>query len=155
MNKVDKDSKMKASVIWAGVKTSQSGFNLIELMVTVAIVGILFGIAIPSYQNYTIKARRGQATGCLLELSQALERRYAGSSTYVGDLPTAACITSLSGYYSFTPTKLIDKNSYTLKAAPTSLQPDWLCGSFTYNNAGLKAMEASAAGKTGTVAECW
>ncbi|MFI3186333.1 MAG: prepilin-type N-terminal cleavage/methylation domain-containing protein, partial [Methylococcaceae bacterium] len=58
------------------MKQSQAGFTLIELMVTVAIVGILAAIAYPSYQDSVRKSRRADASGALLGLANAMERHF-------------------------------------------------------------------------------
>lgn len=60
------------------------GFTLIELMITVVIVAILATIAIPSYQEYVIRARRADAQGTLMGLANALERFHTQNGTYAG-----------------------------------------------------------------------
>jgi type IV pilus assembly protein PilE len=58
------------------------GFTLIELMITVAIVGILAAIAIPSYQNSVWKGKRGEAKAAILRTLQTEERWYTQNNTY-------------------------------------------------------------------------
>ncbi|MBT5967504.1 MAG: prepilin-type N-terminal cleavage/methylation domain-containing protein, partial [Gammaproteobacteria bacterium] len=50
------------------------GFTIIELMITVAIIGILASIAYPSYQESVYKSRRADGKGALLGLANAMER---------------------------------------------------------------------------------
>lgn len=56
----------------AGVKVKQAGFTLIELMITIAIVGILAAIAIPSYLNYTEKAQFSEVVQAASSLKHAV-----------------------------------------------------------------------------------
>lgn len=68
----------------------QQGFSLMELMIVVAIVGILAGIAYPSYQNYVLRSGRADGQAKLMEVMQAQERFYSQNQTYAANLGTGA-----------------------------------------------------------------
>ena len=65
--------------------TQHSGFTLIELMITAAIVAILAAIAIPSYTEQVYKAKRSTASQVVLECASILERRYTLNQNYDSD----------------------------------------------------------------------
>ncbi len=100
------------------MKKTQSGFTLIELMIVVAIVGILTAIALPAYQDYTVRARvteaMSMAAGLKLGVTeQAVDRGMAGIANYaavvaadqaniVTDLVTAVAIDGNTGVITLT-----------------------------------------------------
>ena len=65
------------------------GFTLIELMITVAILGVVAAIALPSYRNHIVKAARVQAQSELLELASMQEKIYLNSTAYTANVATA------------------------------------------------------------------
>lgn len=130
-----------------------SGFTLIELMVTVAIVGILIAIALPSYQFAMTKTRRGAAKGCLQEDAQFMERFHTTNMKYdTAVLP--ACSSDVTPYYTVgfaagQPTA----STFIVQAVPiAATQPDSTCGTMSIDQVGTKkAGDNSAA----TIATCW
>jgi type IV pilus assembly protein PilE len=134
-----------------------SGFTLIELMITVAIVAILVAIAISSYEFAMVKTRRGAAEGCLLETAQYMERFYTTNLTYVGaDAALPKCSSDVSTYYSTFPTFAAgpDAKSYKLQLVPQGRQAskDAQCGTLTVDQAGIKGAGDNA---LATIAKCW
>jgi type IV pilus assembly protein PilE len=132
------------------------GFTLIELMVTVAIVGILAAIAYPSYTSYIVRSNRSAAQGYMLELSSLQQRYLLDARTYAADLATlnSSVPSHVSSNYTVTtPLKTgTTLPGFTVTATPigTQLARDTACGTLTIDEAGAK----TASGSRG-VAGCW
>ena len=140
------------------------GFTLIELMITVAIIGILTAIVYPSYRESIAKGRRAKLTTQMLAAQQFMERWYSENYDYskntAGTLVTDATqfparfgtVPPEGGqYYSLSLTATAT-NSYTMTAVPTGVMTGDKCGSFTLDNNGKKGVTG---GTTTDVQTCW
>ncbi|HEX3836204.1 MAG TPA: type IV pilin protein [Steroidobacteraceae bacterium] len=77
----------------------RNGFTLIELVIAMLVLAILTAIAVPSYSNYTHRAKPSDATRTMTIDAQALERCYSQGFTYVGCAQVSTSATSPQGYY--------------------------------------------------------
>lgn len=125
----------------------QQGFTLVELMITVAVVGLLAAIAIPSYTNYVKKTRRSMAAACLQENAQYLERWYTSKMTYV-DATAQVCATEIQPFYDVA-INVTGARTYTATATPKGAQAGETCGTLTLDDKGAR----TASG--GTTSKCW
>ncbi|MGE8271970.1 type IV pilin protein [Stenotrophomonas sp.] len=125
-------------------RRTATGFTLIELMITVAVVAILAAIALPSYQAYVRKANRAQAKADLVELAQMLERRHTVENTYAGlTLPFSQSPRDGTARYTLSYVGTPNGTSFTLQAAPTEIQKKDGCGTLSLDQAGRKTPNAS------------
>ena len=139
------------------LKWRMQGFTLIELMLTVAIIGVLASIAIPSYQSYVENTRRTTAQGELLELAQWMERRYSNTYSYLDDgddpdLPFSISPKSRdddsTAFYQFVLEE-VDENSFRLEAQAINAQENSDCGNLWVEEDGTRGATG------GSVDECW
>ncbi len=133
----------------------RNGFSLIELMIAVAIVGILAAIAIPSYMAYTHRANRTDATRTMTLDAQGLERCYSQNFTYLLCAnPAAGTKASPQGYYNVTIT-IPNASSFSITAAPIAAPQtsDSACQSFSLNSAGTQL--ATDSGANPNTQTCW
>lgn len=136
-----------------------AGFTLVELIITVAIVGILAAIAIPAYTAYIRKANRTDATRTLLQDAQSLQRCYSQNFTYTPTAPAtcpvaAGTTTSPGGYYSIA-VAFQSTTTYTITATPLKSPQtgDSYCTQFVLNSSGQQTAQNS--GGTDSSAYCW
>ena len=128
---------------------SNRGFTLIEIMIVIAIIGIVMTIAMPSFTEYLNKGRRTEVAGLLSEQAQILERHYSKSCVYTN----ATGLSTGNDYYSITPT-LTDQTFLLMatRKSGTAMATD-KCGDFTLTNTGVRSMVNATAGLT--TKDCW
>lgn len=134
----------------------EQGFTLIEVMIVVAIIGIIAAIALPSYQGHMTKTRRADAKSCLVDAAQRQENFFYSNNTYTAtmtDLGFAAGTVNCGedANYTLTATIAGGGSSYVLTATRANLQAgDAKCGNYTLSSTGVKGVTGSLG-----AAACW
>lgn len=135
---------------------AERGFTLIEMMVVVAIIGILAAIAYPSYQEYVLRGYRSEGMALLNDAAARQERYYSQTSAYVTDDDDIDKLglnpTSSSGRYELSVSAPDDSGGYLLTATPSGAQvADTKCGNLMLNAIGVRSVSASGASAN----DCW
>ena len=142
-------------------KSLQHGFTLIELMITVAIVGILAAVAYPSYTQYIVRANRSAAQSFMFSVNNKQEqymldaRRYTGGTRALADL-NLSLPADVASKYAVTVsctmpiaagdcTALAGVPTYTITGTPlgSQLAGDTRCATLTLNHLGAKTPATS------------
>lgn len=143
------------------MKNRLRGFTLIEVMITVAIIGILAAIAYPSYIEQVRKSRRADAKAALVTAAQTMERFYTENNSYAAATAGDAVGSTITDHaptdrphadrtYDIALNPAPTATGFTITATRTGSQAgDTICGDYALTNTGVKSVTV------GSVANCW
>jgi type IV pilus assembly protein PilE len=137
------------------VRNKMRGFTLIELMIVMALIGIIIAFGYPAYRDQVMKARRSDGMAALLELADRMERHYSDVGTYKQSDDSDTTVTDVfpsfsSDYYTLSIDSQ-DNISFTVSAARKGSQLKDKCGTFTLTSQGEQSVSGGSLSKD----DCW
>ncbi|GAC18457.1 type IV pilin protein [Paraglaciecola arctica] len=150
------------------LRKQQKGFSLIELMISVAIIGIIATIAYPSYQGFVVNTNRGAAQADLMSLAAAMERHKAASFSYKGAADSAADTGKPAIFHQHSPSAELYANrkydlyisessgsAYLIEAKPVTGTPQADDGNVAFYSDGRRAWDINNNGTYSATEFCW
>jgi len=136
------------------MRNQTRGMTLIELMIVIAVLGIVVALGYPSYRDQVIKARRADGMAYLLDIADREERHYSDTGAYTTTITELGYTDDLSPegeHYKATITSADTSMLYTISVAPQGAQAsDTKCGTYTLTSLGVKSVSGSSG-----LDRCW
>jgi type IV pilus assembly protein PilE len=122
------------------------GFSLVEVLVALAVIGVLAGIALPAYREQVARGHRAAAQTALLEDAQSMQRFYAGNNTYEGAVDANLATTRSprdggAAVYAISVTATPPtQTTWSLVATPVGSMAGDRCGQLTLDDTGRRGV---------------
>ena len=150
------------------LRQTPKGFTLIELMITVAIIGIITSIAYPSYQGFIVSTNRGAAQADLMSLAAAMERHKAAIFSYKAAADSAADTGKPAIFHQHSPSaerygkrkydlyiSEASGGAYLIEAIPVTGTSQAGDGNVAFYSDGRRAWDADNNGSFSAAEYCW
>jgi len=136
---------------WCNMRifSKRHGMTLIELVIVLAVMGILLAIAVPGYGSYMLRVHRTEAIGMLLQASMCQERVYASSGNY--DTNQCLPVSEHQRYRIIYTVPDSRDRSYVAMATPRGAQLSDPCGSLSLDQSGSRGISATGI----SIMKCW